>query len=629
MAASVEIKYFNTFILKKTNSDDEPIWNGSFGIPQDLGGYPVVSPLTGGNNWAIEESRIRGGYNNTTVDFGVKAYIVDESNSGNYRKSSLIYSGIFNSRTGINQTNVFSIGEDITKTADPSNASIQRLYAEDTNLVIFQENKVSRALIDKDAIYAAEGGGTVTSSNLVIGVIQPFAGEYGISKNPESFAVYGYRKYFSDANNNAILRLSRSGIDEISSYGMRDYFRDEINTIGSSGKIIGGYDVHNDQYVVSTQITSARGNREIPTSVSFDEQAKGWVSFFSFYSTVNGIISKPDQMFSLKNKFYTVKNGGIWQHYSNNVKRGNFYGVDYTSEVSVIFNPNPDRSKTFKTVSYEGANGWMVKSLFSDETGVDSQPNLLTISNIDESSQIYSYYEGEYISTATTLTTANTVTGSTVLVNTTDAIPVNSLVTSSSMVIPANTVVTSQGIVQGFVAQDAYQTNTVTITNCPFPVPVGTQITATAAQFGTTVVSYDLITGVLVVSAPISAATGDIITFVGLAAVTLNNPASFVINQSITFSVIANRANYLTVFSTQYPAYDKQRAGFCRKENSYVANIVNNSAGAAGEIIYGDSMMGIKGFYAVTTFSTDTTTDVGGEKQLFMVSSEFTGNNGY
>ena len=619
MAASVEIKYFNTFILKKTNSDDEPIWNGSFGIPQDLGGYPVVSPLTGGNNWAIEESRIRGGYNNTTVDFGVKAYIVDESNSGNYRKSSLIYSGIFNSRTGINQTNVFSIGEDITKTADPSNASIQRLYAEDTNLVIFQENKVSRALIDKDAIYAAEGGGTVTSSNLVIGVIQPFAGEYGISKNPESFAVYGYRKYFSDANNNAILRLSRSGIDEISSYGMRDYFRDEINTIGSSGKIIGGYDVHNDQYVVSTQITSARGNREIPTSVSFDEQAKGWVSFFSF---------KPDQVFSLKNKFYTVKDGGIWQQYSNNVNRGNFYGVDYTSEVSVIFNPNPDRSKTFKTVSYEGANGWMVKSLFSDETGVDSQPNLATISNIDQSSQIYSYYEGEYVSAITTLTTANTVTGNTVLINTTNAIPVNSSVTSSSIVIPANTVVTNQTTVSGIVSQDT-QTNTVTITNCPFPVPVGTQITATVAPFGTTVVSYNPITGVLVVSAAISAATGSLITFVGLAAVTLNNPASFVINQSITFSVIANRADYLTVFSTQYPAYDKQRAGFCRKENSYVANIVNNSAGAAGEIIYGDSMMGIKGFYAVTTFSTDTTTDVGGEKQLFMVSSEFTGNNGY
>jgi hypothetical protein len=619
MGASLEIKYFNTFILKKTNSDDEPIWNGSFGIPEDLGGYPVVDPLTGGSNWAIEESRIRGGYNNTTVDFGVKAYIVDESNSGNYRKSSLIYSGIFNSRTGINQTNVFSIGEDITKTADPSNASIQKLYAEDTNLVIFQENKVSRALIDKDAIYAAEGGGTVTSSNLVIGVIQPFAGEYGISKNPESFAVYGYRKYFSDANNNAILRLSRSGIDEISSYGMRDYFRDEINTIGSSGKIIGGYDVHNDQYVVSTQITSARGNREIPTSVSFDEQAKGWVSFFSF---------KPDQVFSLKNKFYTVKDGSIWQHYSNNVKRGNFYGVNYTSEVSVIFNPSPDRSKTFKTVSYEGANGWMVKSLFSDETGVDSQPNLATISNIDESSKIYSYYEGEYVSAVTTVTAANTITSNTVLVNTTNAIAVGSLVTSSSIVIPANTVVTSQTQLIGFVSASV-TSNTVTLTNCPFPVPVGTRISAQNTPVGATVVSYNPTTGVLVASEVMGVNVGTQISFVDLISVTLNNPAPFVINQSITFSVIANRADYLTVFSTQYPPYDKQRAGFCRKENSYVANIVNNSAAAAGEIIYGDSMMGIKGFYAVTTFSTDTTTDVGGEKQLFMVSSEFTGNNGY
>ena len=48
----------------------------------------------------------------------------------------------------------------------------------------------------------------MTASNLVIGVIQPIAGKYGISKNPESFAVYGNRKYFSDENNNVILRLA-------------------------------------------------------------------------------------------------------------------------------------------------------------------------------------------------------------------------------------------------------------------------------------------------------------------------------------------------------------------------------------------------------------------------------------
>lgn len=160
MGAVVEVKYFNSFVLKKTVnalvSPDQVIWNGSFGIPQAKGGYPVVnlpSAANAENSWAIEESRIRGGYNNVSTDYGAKAYLVEEEPNAVTRGNSLIYSGIFNSRTGINNTNVFSVADDITKSADPANGTIQKLYAEDTNLVIFQEAKVSRALIDKDAIY--------------------------------------------------------------------------------------------------------------------------------------------------------------------------------------------------------------------------------------------------------------------------------------------------------------------------------------------------------------------------------------------------------------------------------------------------------------------------------------------
>ena len=134
--------------------------------------------------------------------YGARAYLVETEPNSSIRFNSLIYSGIFNSRTGINNTNVFNVGQDITKSVDPANGSIQKLYAEDTNLIIFQEDKISRALIDKDAIYSAEGGGSVTSSNLVIGQIIPYAGNFGISKNPESFAVYGYRKYFTDKRRN-------------------------------------------------------------------------------------------------------------------------------------------------------------------------------------------------------------------------------------------------------------------------------------------------------------------------------------------------------------------------------------------------------------------------------------------
>jgi hypothetical protein len=243
----IEVKYFNSFVLKKVNGT---------------------------------EVDVTGGYNNTSIEPGAKAYLVENQPNATFRVNSMIYSGIFNSRTGINDTNVFSIGEDIVKSVDPANGSIQKLYAEDTNLIIFQESKVNQALIDKDAIYSAEGGGTVTSSNLVIGDIRPVLGNFGISRNPESFAVYGFRKYFSDKDRGVVLRLSRDGLTEISNYGMIDYWRDALAAV--------------DTYVTSVQPSSS-SNYE---TLSFDDSVNGFPSFFSY---------KPDQGISLKNNYYTLK----------------------------------------------------------------------------------------------------------------------------------------------------------------------------------------------------------------------------------------------------------------------------------------------------------------------------------
>jgi len=229
----IEVKYFNAFILRKTyNAGDVPTWGGSRG--DNTYNQPITAIAQDNKAWFIEEARIKGGFNNTSVSFGTKAYLIEEEPKANFRINSLIYSGIFNSRTGVNNTNQFPADKDITKSVDPANGSIQKLYAEDTNLIIFQENKISRALIDKDAIYSAEGGGSVTSSNLVIGQIVPYAGNFGISKNPESFAVYGFRKYFVDKNRNAVLRLSQDGLTEISNYGMKDFFRDQLTSLDTS-----------------------------------------------------------------------------------------------------------------------------------------------------------------------------------------------------------------------------------------------------------------------------------------------------------------------------------------------------------------------------------------------------------
>jgi len=314
-----------------------------FGPIQDFTFVPGAYASTQLSDWYLEESRIRGGYNNTDVDLGVKAYIVEDDTKQNHRFNSMIYSGIFNSRTGVNNTNQFSVGEEITRSLDPVNGSIQKLYSEDTNLIIFQESKVSNALIDKDAVYSAEGQPLTTSGNLVIGQIRAYAGKYGISTNPESFAIYGFQKYFTDRVQNTVLRLSQNGLEQISNYGMIDYFRDSLAEVADSGKIIGGWDQHNKQYTISLQPL----NSEHKTLV-FDDNINGWVSRYSF---------KPDQCFSVRNKFYTYKDKKVWLHYSNN-NRANFYGTGNASTVTTILNQNPSSTKSFKTISYEGDLGW-------------------------------------------------------------------------------------------------------------------------------------------------------------------------------------------------------------------------------------------------------------------------------
>jgi len=219
--------------------------------PVDSSGVP--EDLAANKEWHVEESRIKGGFNEKTVDFGAKAYLVDKKYDRNHRKNAMIYSGIFNSRTSVNDTNQFSIGENITKAVDSAYGSIQKLYAEDTNMLIFQENKVHNALIDKDAIFTAEGASISTSGKIVIGQIQPYLGEFGIGTDPESFAVYGFRKYFVDRDRSAVLRLSRDGITEISSYGMKSFFRKHLKI---SNSVLGMYDMHTKSYVLSLGLTS-------------------------------------------------------------------------------------------------------------------------------------------------------------------------------------------------------------------------------------------------------------------------------------------------------------------------------------------------------------------------------------
>jgi hypothetical protein len=194
----------------------------------------------------LESNRIQDDFNAMFIQNGVKvSSIIQETYEEERRPYGLIYSGLYNSNSGLNDLNQFIMAEKITKDINPIYGSIQKLFSRNTDLVTFCEDKVLRILANKDAVFNADGNTNLTATENVLGQTVPFVGEYGISKNPESFASESYRAYFTDKARGAVLRLSKDGLTPISKTGMHDWFRDNLSLHTS---LIGTYDSYKENY---------------------------------------------------------------------------------------------------------------------------------------------------------------------------------------------------------------------------------------------------------------------------------------------------------------------------------------------------------------------------------------------
>jgi len=294
----------------------------------------------------VESDRIEDDFNAKVIGKGTKVSSTLENTYEEERRGAgLIYSGIFNSTSGVNELNQFIAGLKITKDLNPIYGTIQKLYARDTDLIALCEDKCFRILANKDALFNADGDSNLTGNNSVLGQTVPYSGEYGISKNPESFASFGFRTYFADKARGTILRLSRDGLTDIGDKDMSFYFQDKLRK--STGDLIGSYDVDASSYNVCINVPTVGAEPNKTEGVSFKESVDGWNTTLSYV---------PEAGVSLNNEYYTFKNGELYEH--SNQTRSNFYGTQFNSTVTPIFNDAPTSIKNFKTLSYEGDEGW-------------------------------------------------------------------------------------------------------------------------------------------------------------------------------------------------------------------------------------------------------------------------------
>ena len=319
----------------------------------------------------VESDSIRDTFNSAFLDNGPKVSTTfEEGYETEQRKYGLIYSGIYNSNSGVNNLNQFIQAEKITKDLNPSYGSIQKLHAgwgQSGDLLALCEDRVLKVLANKDALFNADGSTNLTSSKNVLGTATPYSSKFGISKNPESFASESFRAYFTDKVRGKVMRLSRDGLTPISSAGMSDWFRDNLK---KSRTLKGSYDDKKGEYNITLK------GDEIAKTLSFKEDIKGWVSFKSFV---------PENAISCANEYYTFLDSKLWKHHDENVNRNTFYGSFNSSSVSVTLNNAPHIVKSFNTLNYEGSNskinfnagdkeyinltprkGWYVDDIYTD-----------------------------------------------------------------------------------------------------------------------------------------------------------------------------------------------------------------------------------------------------------------------
>tara|TARA_Y100000385_G_scaffold277709_1_gene325044 strand:- start:745 stop:2481 length:1737 start_codon:yes stop_codon:yes gene_type:complete len=577
MAQIIEVDFFNTYVLKKKEStmrlynpggnnlntsnsrfvDTSAIGEG-YGDPILEGGTDLqYFPKFMARRWYIEESRIKGGFNNTATDQGVRAYLDEENPLQQERINTLIYSGIYNSRTGINNTNVFSVADAITKSLDISHGSIQKTFAEETNLIVFQENRIHRALIDKDTIYTTESGTQTQAGAAVIGQFIQYKGDYGISKNPESFAIYNNRKYFSDKSRNTVLRLSNNGFTEISAYGMMDYFRDNlaeikneytINTIGAikdSGGVSGGYTV---------DVTTA----EIITCGMSIEGQDGYVTF------IQGLGANEYKVFNSKPFNYSLPGVVVFTYKTRGKVVGGWdiHNKNYVISLQKNTNQVADSTdqSTYKTLSFDDkVNGWV--SFFT------YKPNFI-FSNLNkfysvENKDLYKHYFVNAQNNTRGLFYSNREPSSITFVFNAQPSMVKNFLNISY---EGSNGWEIDKFVSGFEGFDSVNSNWEQFQDSILPIK-----------------SYD---------------------------------------QGLYSDPI-----------TQQP----KRAGFNRKENKYVANLVANSEIRPGEVRFGPEITGVKGYFATVKFKTDEddaniskpATNLGGPKELWSAATSVIHTTGF
>jgi len=295
-------------------------------------------------------------YYQSAVNSNGREWIFDENANRVTYPTMHRWSMPYQEDTNVNQTSRFY--PENFDTVDRSKGGIMRMSVWDRVLTFFQERKCGQTGIYSKYIASNDGNNQVVTTDGIItkNNVQYYAGEYGVGSLPMSVVQSGFVYYGVDPIKNVIWRLSRDGMTDLSElYKVKTWASDNLPKylnpgdyeFGGKQKVLGTFNIRPDN--VAEYLLLAQGTQDAPGEVfAFEE------SYNSFYSKID---IDADSIICAENKLYAFKNGELWEQ-SSDAFVSNFFGVQYTPSITVVFNESEAVKKVFNAISYQSNKTW-------------------------------------------------------------------------------------------------------------------------------------------------------------------------------------------------------------------------------------------------------------------------------
>jgi hypothetical protein len=288
-------------------------------------------------------------YNSAVNSIDGRSSVIDINARRAYYSAMVRFSNAYQPNTNINATNRFYPNN--FDEYDYSFGDIMRFRVRDRFVRVFQKLKVGQVPLYNQILKEQNKESLVVTDRL-LNPIQYYMGDVGIGDNPESLASYNFADYFTSNIKGVICRVSNDGVKFLSIDCKVDSWAwKAISQRFGNYKIYGAFDQILQQYIIAMEATP----NDPAYTLMYNEGENTFDTFLSY---------EPEMMTSLGVLFITFKNGELWTH--DNEYYNRFYGSNYPSQVTMLFNQSPLDRKTFLSLSQISSELWVCDNIETD-----------------------------------------------------------------------------------------------------------------------------------------------------------------------------------------------------------------------------------------------------------------------